>query len=53
VYKRRYWGETGFSVQTCCVGGGKTVSDPPADSMTENRHRAHDRRGSVPDTRPI
>jgi len=40
-------------VQTCQVGGGKTVGDPATDLMPENGHWAHDRRGRVPDGGPI
>jgi len=32
-------------MQTCCVGGGKTISDPPAEPMPKNRHWVHDGRG--------
>jgi len=53
AYKNRERGKTAFPVQTCYVGGGKTVGDPPTDPMPKNGHRAHDRRGRVPDRRPI
>ena len=40
-------------MQTCEVGGRKTIGDPPTDPMPEDRHLAHDRRGRVPDGGPI
>jgi len=40
-------------VQTCYVGGGETVGDPPTDPVPENGHRTHDGRGRVPDSGPI
>ena len=45
VYKNREGGETGFSVQTCCVGGGKTVGDPSADPSPKGGHQVHDGSG--------
>jgi len=53
AYKNRERGRTGFPVQTCYVGGEKTVGDPPTVPMPENGHRAHDRQGRVPDNGPI
>ena len=32
-------------MQTGCVGGGKTVGDPPADPTLEDGHWVHDSRG--------
>ena len=40
-------------MQTCCVGGGKTVGDPLTDPAPEHGHRAHDGRGEAPNSRPI
>jgi len=53
AYKNSQRGKTGFPVQTCYVGGEKTVGDPPTDPMPENGHPAHDRRGKVPHSAPI
>jgi len=53
AYKGRQRGKTSFPVQTRYGGGGITVGDPPTDPMPEDGHRAQDRGGRVPDSRPI
>ena len=40
-------------METCQVGGGEAVGDPPTDPMPKNRHWAHDRRGRAPYSGPI
>jgi len=34
-------------MQTYCVGGEKTVGDPPADPSPKNGHLVHDGRGGL------
>jgi len=50
AYKNRQRGKTGLPLQTCYVGGGKTIGDPPTDPVPKNGHRTHDRWGRVPDS---
>jgi len=40
-------------MQTSCVGGEKTVSDPPTDPSPKDGHRVQDGRRGVPDSGPI
>jgi len=53
VYESRQRGETGFTVQTSCVGGGKIVGDPPTDPTPKDGHGVHDSRGGAPHSRPV
>ena len=53
AYKSGPWGETAFSMQTGCVGGGKTVRDPPRDPMPKDGHWVHDSLGGAPNGRPV
>ena len=40
-------------MQTCYVGRGKTIGDPPTDPVPKHGHRTHHRRGRVADSRPV
>ena len=42
VYKSRQTGETGFPMQTYCIGGEKTVGDQPTDPSPKDGHRVQD-----------
>ena len=51
-YKSRQRGETGLPMQTYCVGGEKTIGDPPTDPSPKDGHRVQDGRGgSIPQIR--
>jgi len=47
VYKSRPRGETGFPMQTCLVGGEKTIGDPPTDPLPQEGHWVQDGRGGL------
>ena len=53
AYKSRQPGETGFPLQTCCVGVEKAIRYPPTDPSPQDRHRVQDGRGGAPYYRPI